>query len=379
MGRPCMLIAACLCLSAPLGPAVADELRGPATAAERAGDLARLRERFRELVGAKEYAEAAEVCRRVIALDPKSAAAHYDLACVLARLEKEAEALAALEKAARLGFDDAELASKDEDLAGLREEKRFREALARIRASDEARVEKGAAIPGVKTLEGAPEGGLRYRLRMAPATAKPRPQRLVIWMHPSGGSMNRVVEPLAPRLNRLGFALLVFTRKDWGGWSSVEVPRLARTLDAVAKIEGISDRRPVLLGFSAGGQLALELWRLAPEGLGGLVLDAAYPVGVDAAGRRHMAGIPEGETARGTPILVFVGSADGGYRTWKESEAEFRRSGVRLTIRSITDRGHEWLVAGDELEALAVWLGDRAAEGAAAAPGASGWRPPRDL
>src|SRR5205814_972038 len=99
-------------------------------------------------------------------------------------------------------------------------EPRYKEILTKIKANDEARVEKGKEIPGVKSVEGAPDGGLRYRLRLSPTASKEKPSRLMIWMHPSGGSMNAAVEALAPRFNKDGFALLVFTRKNFVGWSS---------------------------------------------------------------------------------------------------------------------------------------------------------------
>ena len=45
----------------------------------------------------------------------------------------------------------------------------------------------GKEIAGVKTGEDFPEGGLRYRLRMDPEATAEKPNKLIVWLHPSGG------------------------------------------------------------------------------------------------------------------------------------------------------------------------------------------------
>jgi hypothetical protein len=59
---------------------------------------------------------------------------HYNLACSLAILGEVGEALDALEEAVRLGYDDADFLQRDEDLANLREEARFRALVTRLEA-----------------------------------------------------------------------------------------------------------------------------------------------------------------------------------------------------------------------------------------------------
>jgi Flp pilus assembly protein TadD len=64
--------------------------------------------------------------RRLVRLEPDNPTVHYNLACSLALLGRKEEALDALEAAVANGYDDVEHLLADEDLALLREERRFR-------------------------------------------------------------------------------------------------------------------------------------------------------------------------------------------------------------------------------------------------------------
>ena len=90
--------------------------------------------------------------------------------------------------------------------------------------------------------------------------------------------MNETVEAMAPMFIKHGYALVVFTQKNYAGWSDSDVPKLFVSLKEIGQIPGIDARKPILFGFSAGGQEALGLWMIDPGRFGGMVLDAAYPV-----------------------------------------------------------------------------------------------------
>ena len=329
------------------------------TQADRARELVRLSREVHQLFQRGDFEKAAVTCRTMIGLSPGHPSPHYNLACALARLGRKTEALAALEMAVIKGFRPADHIRKDDDLASIRGEPRFAKALAKARENERmtgAVFEPGARIPGVKTLEGAPEGGLRYRLRMSPAATAQQPSRLLVWLHPAGGSANRVVEPMAPRFIKAGFALLVFTQKEWRFWSGADAQKLVNaTLPAVAKIPGIDARRPILMGYSAGGQAGLMLWAARPGSFGGLILDAAYPVRRTPKGYAAMP-LPADPAARRTPFFVLVGDKDPGARVWRKLEPVWRKAGVPLTIRYIPGKGHAWLVGPKQLEELAAWL-----------------------
>jgi predicted esterase len=342
------------------GPAAAQDAPAPTTGEK----VEALEGRVLEAFAAKDYEKAAALCREQMALDPTYPGAPYNLACALARLGKTAEALASLKASVGLGYADAAHLAQDPDLESLRGEAAFAEVLSLAKAAEakalEAAYEAPADVPGVKTVEGRPEGGLRWRLRLSPAATAEKPHRLVVWLHPSGGSMNARIEPMAAALAAKGWALLVVTAKRWNGWTDDDARRLMDvTLPDAAKTPGLDARRPVLLGFSAGGQAALTLWTKDPARLGGLVLDAAYPMDVEAYVRERRIEempVPEGDAVKGVPILAFVGDADPGHQMWRSLEDGWKARGVPLQVVYVAGGKHAWLVGKDEEAVLHGWL-----------------------
>jgi len=179
----------------------------------------------------------------------------------------------------------------------------------------------------------------------------------VIWLHPTGGSWNEEVEKLAPVFLKHHLSLLVITEKSFAGWTDGEARQLfARTLPEVAGVAGIDARRPFLMGFSGGGQLAIALWHSRPGNYGGVILDAAYPI-VSDQGKQELMEVPQGDATRGVPLFVVVGEKDAVTATWKKVEGKWNRAGVPLTVRYIPGKGHQWLFGPDEVAALDTWLG----------------------
>ena len=189
--------------------------------------------------------------------------------------------------------------------------------------------------------------------------------------------MNKTVEALSAELAKRGFALLVLTAKDWSGWSTADADKLmTKTLPDVAKVEGVDVDRPVLLGYSAGGQIALILWSKSPEKFGGLVLDAAYPVVADPKGTGRFAVMnpPRVPSVQDCPFFVLVGEKDQAVGVWVAAEDPYRKAGVPLTINYVSGMGHTWLFGGAQRDKLYKWLEELAAgkkPGAASAPDSS--------
>lgn len=311
---------------------------------------------------AKEYDAAATSSRELLELLPDNADIYYNLACALARLAKADEALGSLKAAIDHGYDQPAHMRADEDLAGLRGDKRFGDlaaaAAANLRKNVESKRDKGAPIDGVKMIEGMPEEGLPWRLRISPDATKEKPQKLIVWLHPSGGSMNNAAEKMSSMLNRGGYALLVLTYKNFGGWSGEDAEKiLNKTLPDVAKVEGVDVRRPLLFGYSAGGQMALVLWQQNPDKFGGLILDAAYPVEMTPQGFKAMA-MPNDPAIKSTPIFVVVGTKDGGSAIWRKRQGEFAAAGVPLVIHYVQDKPHTWLFDAERIDLLNKWLAD---------------------
>lgn len=356
---PVVLLACVLLpLVRPGSPARADE------EADRGARFVALEREVAARFQAKEYDAAAEACRQQIALMPEEAGPHYNLACALARLGRTEEALASLARSVGLGFLEVDHIRADPDLESLRALEGFAQVLAEAAEAERAAAarwyEPGETIAGVRTVEGDPEGGLRWRLRIAPDAGPEARQRLVVWLHPSGGSMNDVVEALAPKLVARGYALLVPSAKPWASWSEAQARRLlAVTLpDAVKTVPGLDVARPVLMGFSAGGQMALSLWAEDASRLGGLVLDAAYPIDPAAygEGRVEALPLPPGDAWKGCPLFVLVGDQDGGHVLWKRVEEAWKAAGVPLTVTYVEGGRHAWLLGAEREAALLAWL-----------------------
>lgn len=82
------------------------------------------------LIKKKDYDAAQKKCEESIKLAPQYPGGHYNLACVLALVGKKDEAFASLNRAIASGFADAKHIEKDADLESLREDERFKRALA---------------------------------------------------------------------------------------------------------------------------------------------------------------------------------------------------------------------------------------------------------
>jgi predicted esterase len=360
--------------------AVAALASAPARAATReeaVKELQQLSAQVMEQFRQKNYEEAAKLCARMMELAPRMAEPHYNLACARARQGKTDEAFAALAKSIELGYGDPDHMKADEDLESLRSDKRFEEMLKKAgenRATGGAAYEPGAEMEGIKTVERSPANGLRYRIRMSPAATAEKPNRLIVWLHPSGGSANSVVEPLAPVFVKMGFAVMVTTQKQWMGWTGPEMTTLLNvSLPDANTIPGLDAKRPLLMGFSAGGQAALSVWPENASKFGGMILDAAYPVQLGSGGPGGMSPlpIPKDPGIKDCPFFVLVGELDGGSQVWKKAEPDWRKAEIPLVIRYVPGKGHAWLFGKEELEALTRWLGE-VAEGKrpADAPGA---------
>ena len=323
-----------------------------------------------------------QVVDLVLQEKPKDPKELYNLACAQARAGQSKEAIASLSQVVAMGYAAADRMKADENLASFARQPGVQGfagqgASKNGRASFAGSYRPGKEIAGVKTLEGFPEDGYRYRLRMSPDASADKPNRLIVWLHPNGTSMNDTVESMAPMFLKHGYALLVFTQKDFRGWSvNDDLGTFAATLAAAGKTAGIDARKPILLGFSGGGQRALDLWQQKPDNYGGLVLDAAYPVKRLSDGRFVAMALGEGagnQAIKTVPVLALVGLEDDGFEVWQHIEPNWRKAGVPLKVIYVPGKGHQWLfddLRTRELEKWLVQVADGKLPGQRAEPGA---------
>jgi len=79
------------------------------------------------------FEEGLKVDRKLTRLVPTDPTVYYNLACSLALLSRNDEALGALERSIELGYDDADYLLNDEDLVTLRQDPQFAQLVARIK------------------------------------------------------------------------------------------------------------------------------------------------------------------------------------------------------------------------------------------------------
>lgn len=118
-----------------------------------------LQEQLADAVAKRDFAAVEALTRAQIALEPKNAESHYNLACALAMLDRKEDAIRALTMAAAFGFANAELLDRDEDLAALRAEPSFAAARAVVALNQRAAPGAPPATPVPASATPAPEPG----------------------------------------------------------------------------------------------------------------------------------------------------------------------------------------------------------------------------
>jgi hypothetical protein len=283
---------------------------------------AMLRDRQHAALERGDVLEAVRLGRARVKASPGSAAAHYDLACALARAGDGDEAVASLRTAIRLGFDAPGFLVKDEDLTSLHRHPAFPEL---VRLATEVG-EQGIVLPGVRT-EVRRELPMPLRIRL-PATGRPR---LAIWLHPFGARLNADIERLAPVFLAHGYALVVPVTMTSPGWGEEDLHALFD--ESVPALGDLVDTdRPLLIGFSAGSQAALAAWAREPSRFSAIIAGGCAP-------ELHGAVLPAG----GAPIYVLNGQDDLSTALWRDAIGKWQQEGRRVSLTIAPGLGHEFL------------------------------------
>ena len=281
-----------------------------------------LRDRQHAALQRGDVLEAVRLGRARVKQASTSAAAHYDLACALARSADRDEAVASVRTAISLGFDAPAFLSKDDDLASLRSHPAFPEL---VQLAQEVS-EHGIALPGLRTVM-RKDLPTPLRLRLPPSG---RP-KLAVWLHPFGARLNADIERLAPVFHAHGYALAVPVVLMGPGWSEQALRSLLD--DSVpALTEWVEVERPLLIGLSAGSHAALAAWAREPARFSGIIAGACAP-------ELHGAVLPAG----GAPIFVLNGEEDRATTTWRSELPRWQREGRTVSLRVLPGLGHEFV------------------------------------
>jgi predicted esterase len=292
-------------------------------------------------------------------------AVEVGLAGAYAQLGQMKDSLGSLTKAIELGWADPDALTGSEDLKPLAADEKFKDQFKALVAKAAAAQEKamaGADIAGTSRRFGKPAGGLPWRLRMSPDATAEKPNHLIVWLHGSCMSVehagNEMIEKYAPMFIKNGFALAVFTQKNWAGWTGDDVQKMSVSLNEINKIAGIDAHKPIFLGFSAGGQMALNIWQENPSKCCGLIIDAAYPIEQRVTGTVPLE-LPKNDAIKSVPILVFVGEKDSAGKAcalWLKTVPKWLDAGIPLQVNCVPDKGHQWLIGEKEAKVVEEWL-----------------------
>lgn len=290
-----------------------------------------LRRQFRQAYEAGEYKDAIKYGKLLVKQFPTDAGAYYNLACACALDKKTLAASKALKKAAKNGFADYELATHDPDLAGVRTDPVYIEAIKLIRknqVSGRAEFEKKAARskpliftpPGYGKTTGAP---LIVALHGYGSTAE---DIMGAWKETATLFGAVVVAPRAVRTapNTNGFS--------WG--TIAEADQLVmRAIDQVLDQHRIDKQRIVLSGFSQGGAMTYELGLRHADRFSGLIpIVGRYDQSLHAASHAKPNKMPK--------VYIMVGAEDYTVESNQHAAQDMKAAGMSVKLNIYEGVGH---------------------------------------
>lgn len=280
---------------------------------------------------------------------PKHPVYAYDHACVLTRLGRKDEALAALKAAVANGFPYLALFRRDEDLDPLRDLPGFAEIEPGIRANNAvalAAFQKKHA-DGPKVLFFAPPEA------KAEGEAK-GPLPVVVALHPSAGSAETFAPVFRDMAREMGALLVVpegvtpegdgynWGVSEQGGWL------VTRAIEKARARYPIDEKRIVLAGWSNGANQGLLLGLERPELAMGIVVAAGY----------FEDRLFDAKPGRMLPRVAFVnGERDSAAVNNRRGAEILRKAGAAVHLRILPNHGHGLPPAAELRDALRFAFG----------------------
>lgn len=321
----------------------------PKTPAERAAEAQRLTQKLLQLAQQGKYAEALEVAEQARDLMPQQGVLHYNVGCMLARLDRKAEAMKALRKAVELGFSDADQFEQDSDLDSLRKDPAFKKLMAEIKGEEE---EEAKPTPKPETprpsapREARPRGGepkAEWHIALPTSYQRGKSYPLIIALHGSGQNLRVATEDWEDAADDVGAILLVpqgreSKAKDKYAWGSsiAEVEAVVmQALESVQKEYKIDKDRIILVGFSQGGWATYQLAIRQPSRFRAIVPMAGRFEGdmEKMAGKANLDGLR---------AYIMVGSDDDELDGNRRAAKALKRAGATVELVEYEETGHAW-------------------------------------
>jgi phospholipase/carboxylesterase len=295
----------------------------------------------REAYEQRRYPEAADAYAALIEFFPFDYVLHFNRACALAHDGKPDEAITALERAVRYGFEDAEALTTAKALQPLRDHPRF------ARIKDDARASRAETL----------------LVHVPPDLDHNRPAPLVVLLHGRGSAPRNVLPAWTAAAERLGVVLvlpkggtrLAPGRYGWEAqfptdnaqldWDAAEAA-ITRAVDAAATAYPNIDRgRVILAGFSQGGYVALRALHDHPERYLGVV---TFVTVYNRAGVESWKGVPPKRA------YLISGSQDSLCPHSRAARDDLTAAGFDVRYDEIRGMGHEIPPEYEALQARAL-------------------------
>ena len=208
------------------------------------------------------------------------------------------------------------------------------------------------ALAGQPIEEKVPGQG-SYKLYL-PGGPKARKAPLVVWLHPAGAEANELVIKWWPDLHDLGYALMLPKSENARFWRFEEEKKLLAYVDHAAAKHKVNAKRVVLLGYSAGGQMAFFMGMKRAERLAGIVTMSAVPV----KGMHDLStALPPKQFKESLAYFMVLGEQEeAGVRIAKRAQLELLADGFSALLHVVKDAGHAFHAS--EKGAVLEWLGE---------------------
>ncbi len=289
-----------------------------------------LAEQFAAALAGRQYDRAIEIGQRLVEVAPQNEVHAYNLACALAKAERNDEACRWLQISADRGFRFLATLQRDEDLEPLRESAAYQQALATVRANSDRDLEQfKQQVQNVEPL-----------IVLPPDHDPKKPAPLIVALHPTGGSASQfagVWTDIAADFN----SILVLPQgrlrvADGWRWGKVEHGEwlVLQAIEKAKAAHAIDPRRIVVTGFSEGGSISFIVALRNPSAVA-----AAIPIcGEYVPQVSPAAPTPEGNVA--PRICIITGQFDRDVESNRAALRDIKKAGWPVELHEIRGMGH---------------------------------------
>ena len=295
--------------------------------------------------------EALKLISRVMAADELPSGSLYDAACIYALNKRVPDAVYWLQRAAHEAGVDATHAANDPDLSAVRASKYWRQLSAFLRT----------------TQRRWNESGFKKVITRVPAALQGKEKAAVlVWLHGMGASPEGLERFMAVYGARLGFVYLAVSatspngpnRFTWSEDHARDRAHVRTVLRAEEKRLGMKFEPVVLLGFSQGAQLAVNL-ALREPWVDGLI---ALSPGWAGTPRDIFSAESVKRNGKGAVVVHAEVEHPDTIKSSKEDAKVLQRAGFDVMYRSTTDHvGHSF--PPDFVEMFPSWWKHSSAPG----------------